>query len=82
MFWPQCHTEQAFVQKNAFGRSRFPFTSKEYADPNSVDYSKVEVPNATWHESHTFTCFAFPTFTEENMKQIAAALVKVIKAYS
>ena len=35
----------------------FPFTSKEYADPASVDYSKVEVPNALWHESHTFTCF-------------------------
>jgi dTDP-4-amino-4,6-dideoxygalactose transaminase len=82
VFWPQCHTEQAFLQKNAFGRSGFPFTSKEYADQNSVDYSKVEVPNAKWHESHTFTCFAYPTFTEENMKQIAAALVKVIKAYS
>jgi dTDP-4-amino-4,6-dideoxygalactose transaminase len=82
VFWPQCHTEQAFVQKNAFGRSGFPFTSREYADPDSVDYSGVEVPNARWHESHTFTCFAYPTFTEENMKQIAAALVKVIKAYS
>ena len=35
-----------------------------------------------WHESHTFTCFAFPTFSEADMKQIAAGLVKVIKAYS
>ena len=60
----------------------FPFRSKEYADPASVDYSKVEVPNARWHETHTFTCFAYPTFTEENCQQIAAALVKVIKAYS
>jgi len=47
-----------------------------------VDYSKVEVPNALWHEAHTFTCFAFPTCSEEDMQQIAAALVKVIKAYS
>ena len=54
---------------------------KEYTDPASVDYSKVEVPNARWHETHTFTCFAFPTYTEEDMQQIAAALVKVIKAY-
>jgi dTDP-4-amino-4,6-dideoxygalactose transaminase len=82
VFWPQCHTERAFVERNAFGDKGFPFTSKEYADPVSVDYSKVEVPNARWHESHTFTCFAYPTFTEGNMKQIAAALVKVIKAYS
>ena len=82
VFWPQCHTEQAFVQRNAFGASGFPFTSGEYADPDSVDYGKVEVPNAVWHESHTFTCFAFPTYSQEGMRQIAAALVKVIRAYS
>ncbi len=82
VFWPQCHTEQAFTERNGFGRSGFPFTSKEYTDPASVDYGKVEVPNARWHETHTFTCFAFPTFSEDDMRQIAAALVKVIKAYS
>ncbi len=82
VFFPQCHTERAYREKRSFGNSGFPFTSKEYADPEAVDYSKVEVPNAIWHESHTFTCFAYPTYTEEDMKQIAAALVKVIKAYS
>jgi dTDP-4-amino-4,6-dideoxygalactose transaminase len=82
VFWPQCHTERAFREKLAFGRSGFPFTSKEYASPASVNYSTVEVPNARWHEEHTFTCFAYPTFTEEDMQQIAAALVKVIKAFS
>ncbi len=82
VFWPQCHTERAFMAKNGFGRSGFPFTSTEYTDPEAVDFTKVEVPNAVWHESHTFTCFAFPTFEEDDMKQIAAALVKVIKAYS
>jgi hypothetical protein len=50
--------------------------------PSSVDYSHVAVPNALWHEKHTFTCFAYPTYTEENCQEIAAALVKVIKAYS
>lgn len=82
VFWPQCHTEKAFTAQNGFGNSGFPFTSKEYTDPASVDYSQVEVPNAKWHETHTFTCFAFPTLTEDDMRQIAAALVKVIKAYS
>ncbi|MHC4405473.1 MAG: DegT/DnrJ/EryC1/StrS family aminotransferase, partial [Planctomycetota bacterium] len=80
VFWPQCHTEKAFTEKNGFGRSGFPFTSKEYTDPASVDFAKVGVPNAVWHESHTFTCFPFPTFEEDDMQQIAAALVKVIKA--
>jgi dTDP-4-amino-4,6-dideoxygalactose transaminase len=82
VFWPQCHTERAFQEHRAFGRSGFPFKSREYTDPASVDYSKVEVPNARWHEEHTFTCFAYPTFTEEDMRQIAAALNKVIDAYT
>ena len=82
VFWPQCHTEKAFTQRCGFGRMGFPFASKEYTDPESVDYARVEVPNAMWHESHTFTCFAYPTYSEQNMKEIAAALAKVIKAYS
>ena len=82
VFWPQCHTENAFTGKNAFGRSGFPFTSKEYTDPKSADYSAVEVPNARWHEKHTFTCFAFPTASEDDMEQIADALEKVLKAYA
>jgi len=82
VFWPQCHTEAAFTQHNAFGKSGFPFTSREYADPTSVDYAQVEVPNALWHQDHTFTCFAFPTFAEEDCQQIGQALVKVIKAYA
>ncbi len=82
VFWPQCHTEKAFQEKKGFGNSGFPFTSEEYADAASVDYSQVGVPNARWHEQHTFTCFAYPTYSEENMRQIAAALVKVIKAFS
>jgi len=80
--WPQCHTERAYTELRAFGRSGFPFTSREYTDPANVDYSKVEVPNAIWHQSHTFTCFAFPTLTEEDCRQIGAALAKVIRAYA
>jgi len=82
VFWPQCHTEHAFTQKRAFGNSGFPFTSKEYSNQASVDYSGVEVPNAKWHEDHTFSCFAYPTFTEDDMQQIADAIEKVIKAYA
>jgi dTDP-4-amino-4,6-dideoxygalactose transaminase len=81
VFWPQCHTERAFQEHNAFGRTGFPFKSKEYADPASVNYQNVDVPNARWHEAHTFTCFAFPTYTEPDMEQIANAILKVIKAY-
>ena len=82
VFWPQCHTENAFQKKITVGKSSFPFASKEYTDPQNVDYSKVNVPNAIWHESHTFTCFAFPTYTVENCEQIGEAIRKVILAFS
>jgi dTDP-4-amino-4,6-dideoxygalactose transaminase len=82
VFWPQCHTEQAFAQHHAFGRSGFPFTSREYADPASVDYTRVDVPNARWHQTHTFTCFAYPTFEPHHCEQIGVALKKVIRAYA
>jgi hypothetical protein len=82
VFWPQCHTERAYQEHNSFGKSGFPFKSKEYTNPGSVDYSKVNVPNAIWHQSHTFTCFAFPTYDEEDCLQIGRAVAKVIKAYS
>jgi dTDP-4-amino-4,6-dideoxygalactose transaminase len=82
VFWPQCHTERAFREYNSFGRSRFPFLSKEYARPESVNYAQVEVPNAVWHQTHTFTCFAHPTYEPRHCEQIAEALIKVINAYA
>ena len=82
VFWPQCHTERAFREHNSFGRSRFPFRSAEYASPKSVDYGLVEVPNAVWHQGHTFTCFAYPTYEPCHCEQIAEALAKVVNGYS
>ena len=82
VFWPQCHVEQAFQRHNAFGNTGFPFKSKEYTNPKSADYSHIDLPNALWHETHTFTCFAFPTYTEENCEQIGDALRKVIMYYA
>jgi len=82
VFWPQCHTEHAFTEKNSFGNSGFPFKSTEYTNPESVDYSKVEVPNAEWHQDRTFITFIFPTFEEEHMHGIANAIRKVIAAYA
>ncbi len=82
VFWPQCHTEAAFQNHNAYGKSGFPFKSREYTDPASVDYTNVEVPNAEWHQKRTFITFIFPTYEEEHMHGIAAGIKKVIAAYT
>jgi dTDP-4-amino-4,6-dideoxygalactose transaminase len=82
VFWPQCHTEKAFQQRQAFGDSGFPFTSKEYTDPASVDYTNVDVPNSVWHQARTFITFVFPTYEEELMRGIAKAIRKIVAAYA
>ncbi len=82
VFWPQCHTERAFTEHNGFGNSKFPFESKEYTSPASVDYARVDVPNAVWHQARTFITFIFPTFEEEHMHGIAKGIRKVISAFS
>jgi len=82
VFWPQCHTERAFRAHNGFGDSKFPFESREYADPASVDYTKVDVPNAIWHQTRTFITFIFPTYEEEHVRGIAKAIKKVVAAYA
>jgi dTDP-4-amino-4,6-dideoxygalactose transaminase len=82
VFWPQCHTERAFKEKNGFGRTGFPFSSKEYTNQKVVAYDDVNIPNALWHQTHTFTCFAFPTYEPVHCEQVGAALRKVIQAYA
>jgi dTDP-4-amino-4,6-dideoxygalactose transaminase len=82
VFWPQCHTERAFQEHHGVGRADFPIKSTEYTDPASVDYTKVDVPNAVWHEARTFVTFIFPTYTEKAMREIAAAIRKVVAAYA
>ncbi len=82
VFWPQCHTERAFQEHRGFGSTGFPFRSREYADPDSVDYTRVHVPNAEWHQARTFITFIFPTYESHHMEQIADAIQKVIAAYA
>ena len=61
---------------------RVPLQVEGICRPGQRELQKVDVPNARWHEAHTFTCFAYPTYTESDMEQIAAAILKVIQAYS
>lgn len=80
VFWPQCHTEKAFQQHNGFGNTGFPFSSKEYTNPASVDYTKVDVPNAVWHQARTFITFIFPTYEPHHVEAFAHGIRKVIAA--
>ena len=39
-------------------------------------------PTPAGNETHTFTFFAFPTYTVSDMEQISAGLIKVIKHFA
>jgi len=81
-FWPQSYSERAFREHNGFGRVKFPFRSKEYTNPESVQYDKVFCANAAWLEKRTFIVHCYPTLEEEHMFLIADAIKKVLDYYA
>ncbi len=81
-FWPQSYKEEAFLYHRGFGRYNFPFESKEYTNPLSVQYDKVYCPNAAWLEERTFITLVHPALEEEHMYLIAEAIKKVARAYA
>ena len=60
VFWPQCHTEQAFTERNGFGRHRLPVHVEGVRRPGKRRLQQGRGAQRLWHESHTFTCFAYP----------------------
>ncbi|HNT33638.1 MAG TPA: DegT/DnrJ/EryC1/StrS family aminotransferase [bacterium] len=82
VFWPQCYNERAYTEHNGFGKAKFPFESKEYTSPKSVQYDKVECPNAAWHQDRTFITLVHPTLTPYHMNLFAKGIKKVIAAFA
>ena len=81
VLWPQSYKEKCYAEGKGFGRFNYPFD-----DPNAregaSDYSNVQCPNAAWAEDRTFFVPVHPTYTEEDMADLAAAITKVGRAYS
>lgn len=80
-FWPQCYKERAYLEHKGFGRTKFPFESKEYTDSKSVQYDKVFCPNAAWLEERTFIVHCYPTLEEGHIRLIAKGIKKVLNHY-
>jgi len=81
-FWPQSYKEEAYINHNGFGRFKFPFRSKEYSNPESVQYDKVFCPNCAWLEDRTFVVHIWPTLEDEHMHLVGEAILKVARAYA
>ena len=79
--WPEAYEEQAYKQHGGFGTAKFPFESKEYTDPQSVQYDKVLCPNAKRLRDVTFSLFLHPTWEEIHIQRCIDGVKKVLAAH-
>lgn len=76
--WPEMYKEEAFTQRNGFGRLKYPFE-----DPNArkIDYTKVECKKAKWLSERTMSFFTHPVYEIEHMQKYVDAFTKVAEEY-
>lgn len=80
VMWPQSYKEKCYAEGRGFGRLSYPFGDPN-ARPDATDYKSVHCDNAAWVEERTFFVPPHPTYTEQDMQDIAAAIRKVGRAY-
>ena len=82
VFWPQSYKEEVFRDHVGQGRFDFPFNSKEYTDPKSVQYKKLTLPKAAAYQGNTFITLCHPLLEPKHMKLIAKGIREVLAAYA
>lgn len=77
--WPEAYEERAYREHNGFGGAKFPFESKEYTDPASVEYTKILCPVAKGLRDSTFSLFLHPSWEEWHIMKCIDGVKKVLK---
>ena len=67
--WPEAYKEKAYAEGVGFGTASFPFKSKEYTDPASVDYKNNSCPVAASLRDVTVSLFLHPSWEPENIQR-------------
>jgi dTDP-4-amino-4,6-dideoxygalactose transaminase len=78
VMWPEMYKEKAYVERNGFGRLKYPFN-----DPNArqIDYSQVVCKTARWLSERTMCFFTHPVYEERHMELYVRAFEKVAGHY-
>jgi dTDP-4-amino-4,6-dideoxygalactose transaminase len=80
--WPEAYEEQAYKELNGFGSVKFPFHSKEYGSPHSLDYTKVSCPVAKGLRKETINLFLHPSWDTVHIERcIEVAKTLLLKHY-
>lgn len=72
--WPEAYEERAYKELNGFGTAKFPFKSKEYTNPESVDYKNVVCTNAKKLRNETFSLFLHPSWEPAHINRCIEAV--------
>ena len=78
IFWPEMYGEEAYQKRRGFGRANYPFD-----DPasSSVDYSRVDCPNARAMARATIAFWTHPVYTMRHIAADVRAFRKVAAKY-
>lgn len=79
--WPEAYMEKAYVEHEGFGSAKFPFESKEYADPAAVDYTKAFCPVAHDLRFATVCLFLHPSWEEVHINRCIEGLTEALKKH-
>ena len=76
--WPESYKERAYTDHVGFGTAQFPFNSKEYTDPKSVEYDKVLCPVAASLRAKTVSLFLHPSWERKHIERCIEGVKAVV----
>ncbi len=79
--WPEAYQEKAYREHNGFGSTNFPFKSKEFTNPKSVEYDKVFCKNANSLRSQTVSLFLHPSWEEIHINRCINGFKQVLSSH-
>jgi len=81
ILWPEAYEERAYKELNGFGTAKFPFFSKEYTNPKSVDYKSSLCTTAKSLREKTLCLFLHPSWEKHHIQRCIDALQEVLKRH-
>ncbi|HBN85970.1 MAG TPA: hypothetical protein DDZ89_19255 [Clostridiales bacterium] len=79
--WPEAYMEAAYRDHNGFGAHKFPFESKEFTNPESVNYKDNFCETANSLRKQTVSLFLHPTWEEVHIQRCIDGLLATIKKH-
>lgn len=81
ILWPEAYEEKAYADQNGFGEAQFPFASREYGDPDKLDYKKISCETARGLRSSTVNLFLHPSWEPVHIRRCIDGVQSVLNEH-